>query len=182
MAAASQPRTFRGARCSYRRRMPSRRSPTAQDVATARQILLDGLARDVDLVEILNQLAPLHPRNNTFPGEVLLRLAADALNWAGVDRAHPVDLEGMRERFLPEGHITGRDRRKLQFAVLAAAAQHGGVDVDLLDEVTWWQTDDVWRYAAYTAVAYIRLAADRADVPESEVCRALAHGRPASPE
>jgi hypothetical protein len=88
----------------------------------------------------------------------------------------------MRERFLPEGAVTGRDRRKLQFAVLAAAAQHGGVDVDLLDEVAWWQTDDFWRYAAYTAVAYIRIAADRAGVPESLVCRALAHGLPASAE
>jgi hypothetical protein len=162
--------------------MPPRGSPTAQDVATARRILLEGLASDVDLVEILGQLAPLHPRNNTFPGEVLLRLAADALVWAGIDRANPVDLEGMRERFLPEGAVIGRDRRKLQFAVLAAAAQHGGVDVDLLDEVAWWQTDDFWRYAAYSAVAYIRIAADRAGVPESPVCRALAHGLPASAE
>ncbi len=105
----------------YRRCMPARKPPTAQDAATARRILLDGLAHDVDMVEILHRLAPLHPRNNTFPGEVLLRLAADALDWAGVDRAHPLDLAGMRERFLPECNLTGRDRRKLQFAVMAAA-------------------------------------------------------------
>jgi hypothetical protein len=162
--------------------MPARKPPTAQDAAAAREILLDGLANDVDLVEILNQLAPLHPRNNTFPGEVLLRLAADALDWAGIDQAHPIDLAGMRERLLPEASVTGRDRRKLQFAILTAAAQHGGVDVDLLDEVARWQTDDFWRYAAYAAAAYIRIAADRAGVPEPEVCRSIAHGQPPSSE
>jgi hypothetical protein len=161
--------------------MPARKSPTAQDAAWARRVLLDGVASGVDVAEILSQLAPMHPRNNTFPGEVFLRLAADALHWAGVDRAHPVDLEGIREGFLPEVDLRGRDRRKLQFAVLAAAAQHGGVEVDLLDEVAWWHTDDFWCYAAYTAVAYIRIAADRAGVPASEVCRGIADGELLSP-
>ena len=146
----------------------------AQDAATARQILLDGMAQGGDVFETLDRLAQLHPRNNTFPGEVLLTVAAEALDWAGVDRNHPVDLAEMRERFLPECNVTGRDRRKLQFAVLAAAAQHGGVDVDLLDEVAWWQSDDFWGYAAWAAVAYIRLVAARADVPTAEVCRGIA--------
>jgi hypothetical protein len=56
----------------YRRHMPARKRPTARDATTARRILLDGLASDIDLVEILDQLAPLHPRDNTFPGEILL--------------------------------------------------------------------------------------------------------------
>ncbi|MFI5898515.1 hypothetical protein ACIA5D_51485 [Actinoplanes sp. NPDC051513] len=154
--------------------MSARMRPTVQDAATARQVLLDGLEHDVGIVEILNRLAPLHPRNDTFPGEVLTHLAAEALAWAAVDRAHPIELAGFRERFLPDCEVTGRDRRKLQFAVLAAAAWHGGVEVDLLDEVAWWRTDDFWRYAAYAAVAYIRMAADRAGVPEPEVCRGLA--------
>ena len=46
---------------------------------TARRALLDGLACDADIFEVLSGLAPLHPRNNTFPGEVFLHLAADAL-------------------------------------------------------------------------------------------------------
>lgn len=41
----------------------------------------------------------------------------------------------MPERFLPEFPARGRNRRKLQYAVLAAAALHGGVEPDLLDEV-----------------------------------------------
>ncbi|HEY6795273.1 MAG TPA: hypothetical protein VI248_11400, partial [Kineosporiaceae bacterium] len=107
--------------------------------------------------------------------------AADALGWARIDRARPVDLEGMRERFLPEVDLRGRDRRKLQFAVLAAAAQHGGAEVDLLEEVAWWQTDDFWRHAAYAAVAYIRAVADRAGVPAAEVCRGLGQDESPSP-
>ena len=42
---------------------------------TARRILLDGLARDADIFELVTELTPLHPRNNTFPGEVFLHLA-----------------------------------------------------------------------------------------------------------
>jgi hypothetical protein len=42
---------------------------------TARRILLDGLARDADIFEQVTELTPLHPRNNTFPGEVFLHHA-----------------------------------------------------------------------------------------------------------
>jgi hypothetical protein len=42
---------------------------------TARRVLLDGLARDADIFELVSELAPLHPRDNTFPGEVFLRPA-----------------------------------------------------------------------------------------------------------
>ena len=69
---------------------------------TARQILLDGLARDAGIFELVSELAPLHPRDNTFPGEVFLHLAADALDWCGASRAGPLSLEGLREQFLPE--------------------------------------------------------------------------------
>ena len=48
---------------------------------TARRVLLDGIARDADIFELVSELAPLHPQDNTFPGEVFLHLAADALDW-----------------------------------------------------------------------------------------------------
>jgi hypothetical protein len=54
--------------------MAARNKPTLEDAATARQILLNGLARGADAVELLRELAQLHPRDNTFPGEVFLRL------------------------------------------------------------------------------------------------------------
>ena len=154
--------------------MPAKKRPTPQDAATARQILLGGLARDTEMFELLGELAPLHPRNDTFPGEVFLNVAADALDWCDASRAAPLALEGLRERFLPECTLRGRENKKLQFAVLAAAALRGGTEPDLLDEVAWWQTDDFWQYALYAAVAYIRAAAGRAGVPVPQVCQELA--------
>ena len=79
--------------------MAARKRPTPEDAATARHILLAGLARDADIFELLSQLAPLHPRDDTFPGEILLRLAADALGTrlfpgSGPDIA--LDLAGSR--------------------------------------------------------------------------------------
>jgi hypothetical protein len=89
------------------------------------RILLDGLARDAQVVELLGELESLHPRNDTFPGEVLLHLAADALDWCRASRTNPLPLEGLQARFLPELSFRGRQNKKLQYAVLAAAALHG---------------------------------------------------------
>jgi len=156
--------------------MSARKRPTPEDTVTARRVLLDGLARDADIVELVSELAPLHPRDNTFPGEVFLHLAADALDWCGASRADPLPLEGLRERFLPECTFRGRQNTKLQYAVLAAAALEGGTEPDLLEEVAWWQTDDFWQYALFAAVAYIRAAASRAGVPVRQACQDLAQG------
>jgi len=147
---------------------------------TARQTLLDGLARDPDIFELVSELAPLHPRDNTFPGEVFLHLAADALDWCGASRSGPLALEGLREQFLPECTFRGRQNKKFQYAVLAAAALHGGVEPDLLDEVAWWQTDDFWQYGLFAAVGYIRAAASRSGVPVRQACQDLA-GHPGQP-
>jgi hypothetical protein len=42
------------------------------------------------IVDLVSELAPLHPRDNTFPGEVFLQLAADALDWCGARRSGPL--------------------------------------------------------------------------------------------
>ena len=141
---------------------------------TARRALLDGLARDADVFELVSELTSLHPRNDTFPGEVFLHVAADALDWCRASRADPLTLEGLPERFLPECTFRGREDKKLQYAVLTAAALHGGTEPDLLAEVAWWQTDDFWRYALFAAVAFIRAAAIRAGVPVRQACLELA--------
>jgi len=73
--------------CGYGLGMPARKLPTPQDAAAARRIVLDGLARGADFSELVTELAPLHPRNNTFPGEVFLRLAADVLDACGKRRS-----------------------------------------------------------------------------------------------
>ena len=164
----------------YRRDMPARKRPTSEEAGTARRVLLDGLARDADVVQLVSELAPLHPRDNTFPGEVFLRVAADALDWCGASRAKPLSLEGLRERFWPERVFRGRQNSKFQYAVLAAAALQGGTEPDLLEEVAWWQADDFWQYALFAAVAYIRAAASRAGVPVRQACQDLAQ-RPGPP-
>jgi hypothetical protein len=157
----------------YRHHVPGRKRPAEEDAATALRALLDGLASGTDISEVLSGLAPLHPPNDTFPGEVFLRLAADALDWCGASRAEPLALEGLREQFLPECDLRGRQRARLQYAVLAAAAVRGGTEPDLLDEVAWWQSDDFWQYALYAAVACIRAAASRAGVPVRQACQEL---------
>ncbi len=162
--------------------MPAPKPPTPQDAATARRILLGGLARDSEVAELVGELASLHPRNNTFPGEVFLQVAADALDWCEASHADPLALEGMQERFLPECAFRGRQNKKLQFAILAAAALRGGTEPDLLDEVAWWQTDDFWQYALYAAVAYVRASAGRAGVPARQVCHELAQRAGSPPE
>ena len=138
---------------------------------TARRVLLDGLARDADIFELMSELAPLHPRDNTFPGEVFLQLAADALNWCRASRVDPLPLEGLRERFLPERAFRGRQNHKLQYAVLAAAALHGGTEPDLVDEVAWWQTDNFWQYACS------RWSPTSGRPPAGRACRYARHAR-----
>ena len=154
--------------------MPTRNLPTPQDAATALRLLLAGLAQGTEVAELAGKLAALHPPNSTFPGETFLHVAADVLDWCGASRADPLGLERIKERFLPECAFRGRQNSKLQFAILAAAALHGGAEPDLLGEVAWWQTDDFWQYALYAAVAYIRAAAERAGVPVHQVCQELA--------
>jgi hypothetical protein len=160
--------------------MPARKRPAPEDAVTARRVLLDGLARDADVWELVSELAVLHPREDTFPGEVFLRLAADALDWCRARQADPLPLEGLRERFLPERAFRGRQNSKFQYSVLAAAALHGGTEPDLLEEVAWWQADDLWQYALFAAAACIRAAASRAGVPVRQACQDLAQ-RPGPP-
>ena len=105
----------RGAILPYRLGM-ARKRPAPEDAATARRILLGRLARDAQVFELLGELELLHPRNDTFPGEVFLRLASDALDWCGASRTNPLQLEGLRERFLPELSFRGRQNKKFQYA------------------------------------------------------------------
>ena len=160
--------------------MPASKRPTPEDTVTARRVLLDGLAWDADTFALVGELAPLHPRDNTFPGEVFLHVAADALTWCKASRADPLPLEGLRPRFLPERTFRGRQNTKLQYAVLAAAALHGGTEPDLLEGTAWWQADDFCQYALYAAVPCIRAAASRAGVPVRQACQDLAQ-RPGHP-
>src|SRR6478735_11198272 len=141
--------------------MSARDGPTDDDRREAIAVVLAALAERRGVDDIAAQLAPLHPRNDTFPGELLLELAADALDVAGASRESPLEFEGIRERYLPEmAAHTKAQHHKSTFALRAAAMIHGGVDSGLLDEVQWWRTDGLWIWSLEALAVYMRAAAD----------------------
>lgn len=145
--------------------------PSADDKRTAAIELLDALGRGDDLEVIVANARARHPKNDTFPGEVFLDVARDALDVAGATRAEPVDYQ--RVIALVGWPLRGRQNAKLQYAVLAAGAGRGGIEPDLLAEVQWWRTDDFWFYATLVATGCIRAAANRRDRTLSAVCDEL---------
>ncbi len=92
-----------------------------------------------------------------------------------MSRAQPIEFQGIRERFLPEctAH-TKAQHHKSKFALRAAAMIRAGVDPGLLDEVIWWQIDDLWVWALDALAVYVRVASDRIGLPIADVCTRLA--------
>jgi hypothetical protein len=156
----------------------ARRKITDDDHREAVQRLLVGLATGQDVFELSAAVADLHPKNDTFPGEAFLHLAAEILRDTVAADAGPIEYEGLRERHLEEVQFRGKDNRRIQYAVLCAGAIAGGLEPDLLDEVVWWGTDDFWHYGLLAAVALIRASADRRGVSVDQVVAELAdrHG------
>jgi hypothetical protein len=159
--------------------MAKPKGPTAEDRATVVRVALVGIVGGLDLGEIAARLAPLHPRNNTFPGEVLLELAADAIEESGASRERPLEFEAIRKRHLPEDRAHTRAQHyKAEYALRAATMVRAGVDPGLLDEVSWWRTDDLWFWALQALVTYIRAAGEHSAESVTAICGRLAtrHG------
>jgi len=152
----------------------ARQGPTEEDRDEALRRLLSGLVAGDDVFELAASVADLHPKYNTFPGEVFMDLAADALEIADATRNDPVPYEGLRDIYLPECEFRGKNNRKIQYAVLTSASVRGGLEPDLLDEAAWWRADDYWRYALYAAVALIRAGAERQGVTIGQMVEQLA--------
>src|SRR5882672_11755865 len=89
--------------------MAAKKRPGDAERREAIEVALSGIAAGGDLGELVFELRELHPRNNTFPGEVLLELAADAIEESGASRGDPIDYEDIRERYLPEAKFRGRN-------------------------------------------------------------------------
>ena len=106
-------------------------------------------------------------------------LAADAVDEGGLSRDRPIPEEGLVERYLPECKFRGRDNHKIRYAVLAVAAVHGGVELDLLEEVAYSATDDFRSYAGLAAVAWARAVADQRGVALREPVPSLLRPGPA---
>ena len=152
----------------------SRRLPTDQDRKQAIDLFLSGLARGANALELAAAIGELHPPNNTFPGEVFMRLSADALQLTGAGQDDPICYRELLDKYLTECEFKGRQNRKIRFAILASASLRGGIEADLLDEVSWWQTDDFWWYALASCVALIRACADRKGLPVPALAQQLA--------
>ena len=143
------------------------------------RLALAGIARGGDVNGVLRDLVDLHPKHNTFPGEVLLQLGEDALSLATVSRDRPLAYEGLFEGFLPECSFRGRSQNERRhYALRAIAMIHGGVQPDLLDDTYWWgDVEDLWVYAFFALTICVRAAADRLEEPVAEVTTRLAADR-----
>jgi len=137
-------------------------SPTEADRVEAVRRLLSGLATGVDANQLVADIADLHVRHITFPGEVFMDLAADALAQAGVERTHAIEYRALLSTHLAEVEFRGKEHRRIQYAVLTVFAFQGGLEPDLLDEVTYW-IEQYWQYALLAAVAIVRHCAERSD-------------------
>jgi hypothetical protein len=67
-----------------------RRVPTPREAGEAIDRLLATVEAGADIFDALDDIAALHPKNNTFPGEAFLALAADALDGrrSGTEQPH----------------------------------------------------------------------------------------------
>ena len=158
--------------------MAGRTGPTDANHADAVRVGLLGLKTDQDLDEIMRQLAELHLRNNTFPAEVLLELAAEAIGESGASPSEPIEYEGIRDRYLPEYSFRGKSQQhKSHYALMAAAMIRASVYPDLLDEAHGWGIEDMWEYAFYALVVYARIAAERSGRTPEAVVTAIAERR-----
>jgi hypothetical protein len=138
--------------------------PASEDRAEALRRFLVGLARGDDANQLSSEIADLHVRYNTFPGEVFVELAAEALDVVGSKRADVVVFRELLSRHLPEVEFRGKEHRRIQYAVLTPFAVRGGHEPDLLDEVTYW-IEQYWQFALFGAVAIVRECAERSGTP-----------------
>ena len=140
------------------------KQPGYEERTKAITVVLSLLSIGSDIGQLRVAVLEMHRRNNLFPGEVLLELAADAIEESGATRSNPIDYEDIRAKYLPEVEFRGRqDHHKSHFALQAAAMIRGGLKPDLLGETYWWGTDNLWEHALYALIIYLRVAAERSD-------------------
>jgi hypothetical protein len=152
--------------------------PTDENYVDAIRFVLLGLVSGEDLDSIMGRLDQLHLPNNTFPADVLLELAAEAIAESGVTQAEPMQYEGIRDRYLPEYGFRGKRAQHMShYALMAAAMIKAGIYPDLLDEADGWGIEDMWSFAFYALVVYVRIAAERSGRSPEEVVTALAEHR-----
>lgn len=159
-------------------RVVGRARPSQDDYQSAARLGLLGLIPGQDLDRIVEELAAFHRPGDIFPAEVLLELAAAAIEESGVSLSDPMQYEELRDRHLHEYDFESRSRqRKNRYTLMAAALMRAGVYPDLLAEAYGWGIEDMWQYALYALIAYARAAAERTDQTLEAVAVVLAARR-----
>lgn len=98
-------------------------------------------------------------------------LAADAIEIAAASRHHPIEMEELAKRFLPDRRSASKVHRfKLDFSLRAGAMIRAGVQPDLLEDAAWWRADDLWVWALEALHVYVEVAAERTGVTPAEIC------------
>lgn len=164
---------------------PSRRAPeqsgpwcTAQDRADAIRIALSGIAAGDDPFYLVSQLEPLRPKK-AFPAEVLLELAADALELSGASRENPVDYELTRERYLPEFELCAKTQHRRATTRWGRRRSSEPASARLsFEEVSWWHNNDRFVWSLYALVIYASQWSARASPGVQPRFRARAGDRP----
>jgi hypothetical protein len=85
------------------------------------------------------KLAALHLRDNTFPAEVLLELAAEAIGESGASPAEPMHYEGWEYAFcalLIYGRAAAERTGQPPGAIATAIARRRGVDLERAQDST----------------------------------------------
>jgi hypothetical protein len=111
-----------------------------ENTATPRRLLLDKLAHDAQHPRVGARACALHSQNNTFPGGVFATSPRTPSTGAAPAAPTRCPWKDYASDSCPSAPSAAGQNTKLQHAVLAAAALHGGTKADLLEEVAWWQT------------------------------------------
>lgn len=146
---------------------------SGMDRDEAIRVVLTGLAASTELDELIAAVSALHRRHDTFPGEVMLELAAAVFADTTFAGAGPIPYEGLREVHLADYELVGKENARFRFAVHCSASIAGGLEPDLLEELCWWQSDDFWRYSVLALVSVARASAERRGLTIAEVARQL---------
>ena len=109
--------------------MEDHEESTPKDASYVIRVALDGIGRGTDPSDLRAELALLHPDHDVFPAEVLLELAADAIDESGASRLAPMEFETLRDHYLPErdAHTRAQHDKSL-YGLRAAAIIRAGVD------------------------------------------------------
>jgi len=139
------------------------------------RFVLDRLAHDEPIDDLLRKLRPYADYEFPFPGNVLTDIGASALRVVGATPTTPLSLSDATERYLREWNVSGNTAKpKHRAAISAAIAQHAGILVDYDETAGWWHVQDYTFHAFKAAVILIRVAADHTVRSVHSICEEIA--------